>query len=259
MLAENGVKEITLLGQNVNSYGTRNDSEISFASLLREVSGINGIERIRFTTSHPKDLSAEVISCFNDLPKLCGHIHLPAQSGSDKILNRMERGYTRAEYLARIKALVAVRPDIQVTGDMIVGFPGETEEDFAETISLMQEVRYADLFSFIYSARPETRAASYPDQLTYREKQERLSILQKHQKEMTLERNLSFVGSIQKILVEGKSKQESQMFGRTEGNRIVNFESEDNSLVGRITDVLITKAHQNSLLGRVVTSADIEA
>jgi len=247
-MADAGVKEVTLLGQNVNSYGLKSVDEPDFAALLRSVSAIEGIERIRFTTSHPKDMSPDLVSCFAELPKLCSHIHLPAQSGSDGILERMNRGYDRKDYLARIGALKAARPDILVTGDMIVGFPGETEEDFQETLSLMEEVRYADLFSFAFSARPETEAARYPDELTRREKQERLDRLQSLQRSMTMEMSRGLVGTIQEVLVEGTSKRGGQLFGRTSGNRIVNFTG-DRSLVGSLVRVTIVEAMPNSLLG----------
>jgi tRNA-2-methylthio-N6-dimethylallyladenosine synthase len=247
-IADKGVSEVTLLGQNVNSYGLKSPGEPDFAALLRRVAEIPGIERIRFTTSHPKDISAQLIACFAELPKLCGHIHLPAQAGSDTVLARMNRGYTRREYLEKISALQAARPGIQITGDMIVGFPGESVEDFCQTLSLMEDVRYADLFSFIYSVRPETKAAEFSDDVSHREKQERLDQLQFLQRAMTLERNKSFVGTRQKVLAEGVSKRGDQLFGRTSGNRVVNFTG-DSSLIGSIVELTITRAFQNSLLG----------
>lgn len=250
-LSEAGVKEVTLLGQNVNSYGMKSPEEPSFAELLHMVAAIDGIERIRFTTSHPKDMSQALIDCFAQLPKLCSHIHLPAQSGSDKVLKAMNRGYTRREYLDRIAALKKARPDITVTGDMIVGFPGETEEDYNETRSLMEEVGYADLFSFVFSARPETAAAKLHDELTRKEKQERLDRLQKRQHIMTRERNNALQGTIQEVLVEGVSRRGDQLFGRTSGNRIVNITA-DHTLIGKIVTVRIAEAFQNSLLGEVV-------
>jgi tRNA-2-methylthio-N6-dimethylallyladenosine synthase len=249
-MADKGVREVTLLGQNVNSYGLRSPGEPDFAALLRRVADIPGIERIRFSTSHPKDISAPLIACFTELPKLCGHIHLPAQAGSDTVLARMNRGYTRRDYLEKIAALKAARPGIQITGDMIVGFPGESATDFSETLSLMEEVRYADLFSFIYSVRPETRAAEYPDDIGCQEKQERLDRLLALQRAMTLERNRSFSGSRQQVLVEGFSRRGDQLSGRTSGNRIVNFAG-DPSLIGSIVEVTITRAFQNSLLGEI--------
>lgn len=250
-LSEAGVKEVTLLGQNVNSYGIKSLEEPTFAELLHRVAEIEGIERIRFTTSHPKDMSQDLIDCFAELPKLCSHIHLPAQSGSDRVLKAMNRGYTRREYLDRIAALKKARPDITITGDMIVGFPGETDEDYQETLSLMEEVGYADLFSFIFSARPETAAAKLADTLTRKERQERLDRLQDRQHVMTRERSKALQNSIQEVLVEGPSRRGDQLFGRTSGNRITNIVAEP-SLVGKLVTVRIVEAFQNSLLGEIV-------
>jgi tRNA-2-methylthio-N6-dimethylallyladenosine synthase len=250
-LSEAGVREVTLLGQNVNSYGIKSPEEPGFAELLHRVAELDGIERIRFTTSHPKDMSPSLIDCFAELPKLCSHVHLPAQSGSDRVLKAMNRGYTRREYLDRIAALKKARPGLTITGDMIVAFPGETEEDFRQTLSLMEEVGYTDLFSFIFSARPETAAAKLPDTLTRKEKQERLDRLQQLQHLMTRERNKSQLGSLQEVLVEGPSRRGDQVFGRTSGNRIVNIAA-DPSLVGQIVTVRIIEAFQNSLLGKLV-------
>jgi tRNA-2-methylthio-N6-dimethylallyladenosine synthase len=249
-MAAGGTKEVTLLGQNVNSYGLKSVGELDFAALLRQVARIDGIERIRFTTSHPRDISPALIACFADLPELCSHIHLPAQSGSDRILTAMNRGYSRSDYLAKIASLKDARPDIQITGDMIVGFPGESEEDFAHTLELMEEVAYADLFSFIYSARPGTRAAELPDGLSRQEKQERLSHLQSQQRQRTQERNRSLVGTCQQVLIEGTSKRGGQLTGRTSGNRVVNFPG-DRSLVGSVKNVRITRTYPNSLLGEL--------
>ncbi|HEY6837890.1 MAG TPA: tRNA (N6-isopentenyl adenosine(37)-C2)-methylthiotransferase MiaB [Geobacteraceae bacterium] len=250
-LAAKGVREVTLLGQNVNSYGLKEPGEPDFATLLRQLSAIEGLERIRFTTSHPKDISEPLIACFAELPKLCSHIHLPVQAGSDAILAAMKRGYTRSQYLDVVARLKAARPDLQITGDMIVGFPGETAEDFEETLSLMEEVRYADLFSFIYSPRPETTAAKLPDPVDRAEKQNRLERLQALQRAMTLERNQSLVGSCQHVLVEGMSKRGDQLSGRSSGNRTVNFAGAP-SLIGTIVPVRIIRAYQNSLLGEML-------
>jgi tRNA-2-methylthio-N6-dimethylallyladenosine synthase len=250
VLVDRGVKEVTLLGQNVNSYGLKSDGELGFAALLRQVAEVPGIERIRFTTSHPKDISQPLIRCFAEIPKLCSHIHLPAQSGSDAVLARMHRGYSRREYLEKVGLLQAARPGIQITGDIIVGFPGESEADFADTLSLMEEVGYADLFSFKYSVRPGTRAADYRDEVAVSVKQERLDRLQGLQRKMTLERNRSFVGSMQDVLVEGVSKRGDQLFGRTSGNRVVNFPG-NKALIGSIAGVNVTRAFQNSLLGEL--------
>jgi tRNA-2-methylthio-N6-dimethylallyladenosine synthase len=226
--------------------------ELTFAGLLREISAIDGLERIRFTTSHPKDISPELIACFAELPKLCGHIHLPAQAGSDAILARMNRGYTRQEYLQKVAALKAARPDILITGDVIVGFPGETEDDFLQTLSLMEEVRYTDIFSFAYSPRPETAAAARPGRVTRKEATERLERVQALQREMTIERHAGFVDTCQQVLVEGMSKRGDQLYGRTGGNLIVNFAA-DPSLVGSLVDVRITLGFPNSLLGELAT------
>ncbi|ABQ27288.1 tRNA (N6-isopentenyl adenosine(37)-C2)-methylthiotransferase MiaB [Geotalea uraniireducens] len=249
-MAGNGVKEVTLLGQNVNSYGLKSSGEMSFIALLREVSLIPGIERIRFTTSHPKDFSQPLIDCFAEIPKLCRHIHLPAQSGSNAVLAAMNRGYTREEYLGSIARLKAACPSIQITGDIIVGFPGETEEDFQATLSLMEEVRYTDVFSFIYSKRPETKAAGYADEVGQDEKQGRLSRLLDLQRRITLETNKSFVGTVQQVLIEGESRRGGQFYGRTSGNRVVNLAA-DVSLVGSIVNVMITRGDQNSLQGEL--------
>ncbi len=249
-MAANGVKEVTLLGQNVNSYGLTNPAEPDFATLLRSIAAIDGIERLRFTTSHPKDISAPLIACFAELGKLCSHIHLPAQSGSDAVLQSMGRGYSRSHYLRKIEELRCARPDIQITGDMIIGFPGETAADFQQTLDLMAEVGYADLFSFIYSPRPGTRAATLPDDLPHEEKQERLERLQGLQREMTIASGKRLVGTRQEVLVEGPSRHGGQLAGRTSGNRVVNF-SADDLPVGSMVTVTITRALSSSLLGEL--------
>ncbi len=245
-LAEKGVVEVTLIGQNVNSYGLKTPGELDFPALLHEVAAVEGIKRVRFTTSHPKDISDSLIACFAELPKLCGHIHLPAQSGSDAVLARMERGYSREHYLKSIANLKRARPDILITGDMIAGFPGESEEDFQQTLSMMEEVEYADLFSFVFSVRSETKAAGFPDDLPYQAKLERLDRLQGLQRQMTLKRNRSFAGTFQEILIEGKSRRGEQFYGRTGGNRMVHCPA-DPFLVGSLVTVRITKAEQNYL------------
>jgi len=249
-LVDKGVKEITLIGQNVNSYGLKTPGEIDFATLLHKVAAIDGIKRLRFTTSHPKDISESLIACFAELPKLCGHIHLPAQSGSDAVLARMERGYTRSQYLEKVALLKAARPGILITGDMIVGFPGESEDDFQQTLSMMEEVDYTDLFSFVFSVRAETKAAGFPDDLPYPVKLERLNRLQSLQKQVTLKHNKRFAGTLQEVLIEGKSKRGDQLFGRTDGNRMVHCTA-DHSLVGSLMNLRIVKALQNSLLGEL--------
>lgn len=251
-MADNGVREVTLLGQNVNSYGLNNAAEPDFAGLLRLVAGIDGIERIRFTTSHPKDMNQRLIDCFADLPKLCGHIHLPAQAGSDAVLARMNRGYTVSEYLAKVSELKSARPGIAITGDMIVGFPGESEDDFEKTLALMDHVEYADLFSFIYSPRPGTAAADFHEELSYAQKLDRLDRLQAAQRKTTRKLNEGEVGEVRDVLVESRSKREGQLFGRTSGNRIVNFSGND-SLIGTTVKVRIDMGYQNSLLGTLMS------
>jgi tRNA-2-methylthio-N6-dimethylallyladenosine synthase len=247
-LAGQGVKEVVLLGQNVNSYGISTPDQPSFSALIRMIAEIDGIKRIRFTTSHPKDMSDELIACFADVQKLCGQIQLPAQSGSNAILKSMNRGYTRELYLDRIRALKSVRPWITITGDMIVGFPGETEYDFEQTLDLIEQVRYADLFSFVYSPRPGTVAASLADDTTKEQKSERLERLLKIQRRLTLEINSSFTGTIQTVLVEGLGKRAGQVSGRADSGKTVNLVG-DPGLVGSFVDVRIRAAYQNSLLG----------
>ena len=247
-LVASGVKEVVLLGQNVNSYGLNSVDQPHFADLIRQVADIDGIKRIRFTTSHPKDMSDELIACFADIPKLCGQIQLPAQSGSNEVLARMNRGYTREIYLDRINALKSARPGIVVTGDMIVGFPGETEEDFQQTLELIEEVRYADLYSFVYSPRPGTKSADFVEELSKEQKLERLERLLKLQRRLTLEINSSFKGTVQSVLVEGLGKHHGQVSGRADSGKTVNFIG-DPGLVGRFVDVRISAAYQNSLVG----------
>lgn len=250
-LADEGVREVVLLGQNVNSYGLKAESEPTFAELIRQVAEVSGIERIRFTTSHPKDMSDELIACFGDVPKLCGQIHLPAQSGSDAVLQRMKRGYSRASYLEKVRKLKAVRPGIVVTGDIIVGFPGETDDDFESTLSLMEEVRYIDLFSFVYSPRPGTQAADLAEELTRTQKLARLDRLMVLQKRINREICQDYLGRQQTVMVEGEGKLPGQVSGKADNGRIVNF-SGDRSLIGSFVDVRIAKAYPNSLLGELL-------
>ena len=255
-LAGMGLKEVCLLGQNVNGYGRGLEEEISFSELLERINDIEGIERIRFTTSHPKDLSEELIQAFSKLPKLCEHIHLPFQSGSNKILKAMHRGYTKESYIEKIDHLKKVCPSIALTTDVIVGFPGEEEKDFEETLDLVQKVRFDDLFSFKYSPRKGTRAAQFEDKVEEKVKQERLSILQGMQKGITLQKNQELEGRVEEALVEGRSKQSAQdVTGRTRSNKIVNFEGDLGS-VGKLIPVRITKAFAHSLRGKIVSAQD---
>lgn len=248
-LADNGVVEVTLLGQNVNSYGTSGGGDISFPELLRKVARIEGIKRVRFITSHPKDISVELIHLFGEEKKLCRHIHLPVQSGSDQVLKRMGRIYTRAEYMSKAGLLRSLYPDMALTTDIIVGFPGETEEDFRETMDLINEVLFDNIFSFMYSPRPGTRAADFDGRIAVEVKSERLQLLQEIQRDITLEKNKGLVGKTVEVLVEGQSKVNAEeLSGRTPCNRIVNFPA-TGELAGGIVDVLITQAFPNSLKG----------
>ena len=253
-LAEMGVKEVYLLGQNVNGYGKGLEEALDFSEILRRVNRIEGIERIRFTTSHPADLSDRLIQDFSELEKLCEHIHLPFQSGSDRILKAMHRGYTKGSYLERIDRLRDVCPSIALTADVIVGFPGEEEGDFGETLDLMEEVRFDDLFSFKYSPRKGTRAAQFQNQVEEKVKQDRLSNLQKIQREITLQKNQALEGQVEEVLVESRSKKSDRdVTGRTRSNKIVNFEGEMN-LVAKSVPVKIMKAFAHSLRGEMSSS-----
>ena len=250
-LAEQGVREVTLIGQNVNSYGTK-EKEINFSALLKLVNSIDGIDRIRFTTSHPKDLSDQLIECFGQLEKLCKHLHLPIQCGSNTILKAMNRGYTRESYLNIVARLRQVCPDIRLSSDIIVGFPGETEDDFAATMTLLEEVRYAEIYSFIYSPRSGTAAAEISDDASAKVKQERFDRMLTLQQEISRKTWEADVGTVQEVLVEGASKMgEGQLFGRSTWNRIVNF-SGPAELAGRLVPVKITQSFRNSLLGELL-------
>ncbi len=251
MLASSGAKEVTLLGQNVNSYGKTLGDGQNFALLLKAIGEVDGIERIRFTTSHPRDLTEDIIRCFAEVESVCEHIHLPVQSGSDRILQRMNRYYTREDYLAKVEKLREVCPDISITSDMIVGFPGETEADFRATLDLMEKIRFDGLFSFRYSERPGTAASRLDGKVPAEEKGLRLRELQALQDKHTLQKNLACVGRKEEILVEGYSKQNRREFmGRTRNNRIVNFGSRENCM-GRTVSVHISAAYQHSLRGEL--------
>lgn len=252
-LVTQGVREVTLLGQNVNSYGLKEEGEVSFAQLLQQVNQVQGLERLRFATSHPKDMTDELIDAFGQLDKLCKHIHLPVQSGSDRILKLMNRGYSAADYLSKVERLKTVCPDIRLTTDIIVGFPGETEEDFQATLDMVATVRYADAFTFLYSPRTGTKAADLQDNQSSVLKQqrfERLCALQNQIGEETWQADLD---KVLPVLVEGESKQgDGQIFGRTTWNRIVNF-SGSKELIGKIVPVKINKIFRNSNLGELTT------
>ncbi|MGQ9775778.1 MAG: tRNA (N6-isopentenyl adenosine(37)-C2)-methylthiotransferase MiaB [Thermodesulfobacteriota bacterium] len=251
-LVQRGVREVCLLGQNVNSYGKGKEGEIGFPELLKRVNEIEGLKRIRFTTSHPMDLSLELIESYSALEKLCEHIHLPFQSGSDKILKAMHRGYSRDSYLEKIHRLREACPSIAITADVMVGFPGEEEEDFEKTLSLIQEVQFDDLYSFKYSPRKGTRAEKFDYQIGEKEKESRLAILQALQREITLKKNKAMEGRVEEVLVEGLSKQNDQeLMGRTRSNKIVNFLG-DIQLVGKLVWVRITQGYTHSLRGELL-------
>jgi len=252
-LAAQGVREINLLGQNVNAYrGLMDDGEFAdLALLIHYVAAIEGIERIRFTTSHPVEFSDSLIEAFREVPELVSFVHLPVQSGSDRILAAMKRGHMAIEYKSKIRRLRAVRPDITLSSDFIIGFPGETEADFEATMKLIEEVGFDHSFSFIYSARPGTPAASMVDEVPMTVKKARLARLQQRINEMALQISRRMVGSEQKILVERPSKKDpAQLAGRTENNRVVNF-SGDAELIGQFVTVTITEALNNSLRGEL--------
>ncbi len=257
VLAEQGVREVNLLGQNVNAYrGEMEEGEIAdFALLLHFVAAIDGIDRIRFTTSHPIEFTDELVAAFAEIPELVSHLHLPVQSGSDQVLSMMKRGHTRADYLATMAKVKAARPGISLSSDFIIGFPGETDADFADTLDLIEQVGFDFSYSFVYSPRPGTPASDLPDDTPEEVKKQRLKRLQTRLDEMTMAISAAMVDTVQRVLVEGISKKNQlQLTGRTENNRVVNFMGHPR-LVGHFVDVLITEALPNSLRGRVVESS----
>ncbi len=253
-LAERGVKEVNLLGQNVNGYrGVNHLGEvIDFAELLPYVAAVPGIERIRYTTSHPMEFSQAIIDVYAELPELVNHLHLPVQSGSDRVLALMKRNHTVLEYKSRIRKLRAIRPEMALSSDFIVGFPGETDRDFEETMNLIQEINFDLSFSFIYSARPGTPAAELPDDTPVEVKKERLALLQQRINQQAQQFSRAMVGTTQRILVTGVSRKDpGELQGRTENNRVVNFRAQEN-LIGEFADVEIAEALPNSLRGKLV-------
>ncbi|WP_297809148.1 tRNA (N6-isopentenyl adenosine(37)-C2)-methylthiotransferase MiaB [uncultured Methylophaga sp.] len=256
-LAAQGVREVNLLGQNVNAYQgvIEGEETADLALLIHYVSAIEGIERIRFTTSHPVEFSDSLIEAFGEVPELVNHLHLPVQSGSDRILAMMKRGHTAKEYLEKIRRLKQVRPELSMSSDFIIGFPNETEADFEATMDLINEVEFDHSFSFIYSARPGTPAAAFHDSVPEDVKKERLQIMQDRLRELEDMHAKAMVGTTQKILVEREAHRGGgDMAGRTENNRVVNFQG-DTSLVGQFVDVLIEEAHSNSLRGELLTDS----
>jgi len=248
-LLKAGIKEITVLGQNVNSYRSP-DEHLGFSELLELMNGLEGLQRIRFTTSHPKDLSPSLVSAFGKLSKLCPHIHLPLQSGSNRILKRMNRRYTREDYLNKIEDLRNVCPDISITTDLIVGFPGETEADFQETLDVLHMVKFDGAFSFKYSDRVPAKAVRFKDKISEETKSRRLRSLQAIQKDITMERNIRFERRIERVLVESRNKKNPlQLTGRIAGNQIVNFEGTED-LIGQVVPIRIEEGLLHSLRGR---------
>lgn len=253
-LAEQGVREVNLLGQNVNAFrGPHHDGSICrFAELLELIASIDGIDRIRYTTSHPVEFTDDIIDAYASIPELVDHLHLPVQSGSDRILNLMKRGHTALEYKSKIRRLRKVRPNLAMSSDFIIGFPGESKEDFADTMKLINDIEYDLSFSFIYSARPGTPASDLPDDVSEEEKKERLYILQDriNQSAQRIARNM--LDTEQRILVEGPSKKNPmELSGRTENNRVVNFEGTPD-MIGEFVDIHVTDVFSNSLRGNVV-------
>jgi len=258
-LARMGYAEIQLLGQNVNSYRDPSSAGWDFARLLRAVGEVDGIRRVRFTTSHPRDFVKDIIDAIDDNPVLCNHVHLPVQSGSSSVLARMQRLYTREEYMRRIDWMKNARRDITITTDIIVGFPGETEADFEDTLALLDEVEYDSLFSFKYSRRPNTSALELADHVAEEEKSRRLAILQEKQRAIQIRRNSASVGTIEEAFVEGYNQATGQWIGRTSENRTLNFvhpqlaaPGEGATLVGSTRSVRVTRAGPNSLAGEAV-------
>jgi len=253
-LAEQGVKEVNLLGQNVNAYrGPMHDGELAdFATLIHFVAAVDGIERIRFTTSHPVEFSDALIEAYAEVPQLANYLHLPVQSGSDRILSLMKRKHTAIEYKQKIRKLREVRPDISISSDFIVGFPNESDKDFENTMNLIADIGFDQSFSFIYSARPGTPASSLPDDVPMETKKQRLQLLQQRINQQAMEISRNMVGTVQRILVEKVSKKsDNELTGRTENMRWVNFAAPKH-LIGEFVDVEITEALNNSLRGRLI-------
>lgn len=256
-LAEQGVREVNLLGQNVNAYrgATHDGDHADLAELIRCVAAIDGIDRIRFTTSHPVEFSDSLIDVYAEVPELVSHLHLPVQSGSDRILMAMKRGHTALEYKSKLRRIKKLRPDISFSSDFIIGFPNETDADFEATMDLIADIGFDASFSFIYSRRPGTPAADLPDNVDEETKKQRLKILQDRITAQAFQISRRMVGTTQRILVNGYSKKDpGQLSGRTENNRVVNFRCDNPDLIGHFADVRIEQAYANSLLGELISS-----
>jgi tRNA-2-methylthio-N6-dimethylallyladenosine synthase len=259
-LAERGYTEMQLLGQNVNSYRDPSPAGWDFATLLVRVAEVPGIRRVRYTTSHPRDFVRAIVDAMDANEAICDHVHLPVQSGSSKVLASMDRLYTREEYMRRIDWLKSAKRRYSVTTDIIVGFPGETEKDFQQTLDLLDDVQYDSLFSFKYSPRPNTAALAMQDQVPDEEKQRRLIVLQEKQRAIQIRRNAESIGSVREVLVEGRHESLGQWIGRTSDNRTLNFSHAANggeSLIGKYLPVRVTRAGPNSLVGESVTSVTV--
>jgi tRNA-2-methylthio-N6-dimethylallyladenosine synthase len=251
-LADAGYSEIQLLGQTVNSYRDPSPKRMTFAELLVEVAGVSGIRRVRFTTSHPRDFGRDIVEAIDAVPALCDHVHLPVQSGSTRVLREMLRTYTREEYLEKIAMIREARRPISVTSDIIVGFPGETEADLEETLSLLDAAQYDGVFAFSYSPRPNTAARLMPDAIPEDEKGRRLARVMDRQREIQLARNETLVGKTFEVLVDGASRREGQWSGRCSSNRVLNFTSPRTDLLGEYVQVQVSRAGPNSLVGEQV-------
>jgi tRNA-2-methylthio-N6-dimethylallyladenosine synthase len=251
-LADAGYSEIQLLGQTVNSYADPSSKRMSFAELLVAVAAVQGIRRVRFTTSHPRDFGRDIVEAIDVVPELCDHVHLPAQSGSTRILRKMLRTYTREDYLEKIAMIREARRPISVTSDIIVGFPGETEEDLDETLSLLDAAQYDGVFAFQYSPRPNTSAQHLPDAISEEEKGRRLARVIDRQREIQRARNEAFVGETFEVLVDGVSRRPGQWSGRSSSNRILNFTSPRENLLGEYIPVRVSSSSPNCLVGEHV-------
>jgi len=252
-LADLGYSEVQLLGQTVNSYADPSSRKMRFSELLLEVADVPGIRRVRFTTSHPRDFTPDIVAAVESEPKVCNHVHLPVQSGSTRVLRAMQRTYTRGEYLEKIAMIRGARRSISITTDIIVGFPGESEADFQETLSLLGTVRYEGMFSFKYSPRPHTPALSMNDPIPEEEKSRRLSVLQEKQRQIQSEHNETLVGSTFEVMVSGMSRRENQWSGHTSCRRVLDFTSQEKELLGTYVQVRVTSVGPNSLAGEYVT------
>jgi len=256
-MADLGYTEIQLLGQNVNSYkdpAGKPGGKKTFAELLAAVGDVPGIRRVRFTTSHPRDFGRDIVEAIDTVPTLCDHVHLPVQSGSDRVLNAMQRLYTREQYMERIAWMKAAKREISITSDVIVGFPGETEEDFAETLSLLEEVGYDSVFTFKYSPRPNTPSLALEDAIPDQEKSRRLEVLMAKQKEIQIARYKKYIGTVSEVMVEGRNESRRQWIGRTSQNKTLNFTAPESAApkVGTYVPVRATASFPNSLLGEMV-------